>query len=286
MDIVLYALVAFLYGVLAVATPRPAAAIAMAGGAAGGMASHSAGATRALLAVALLAHGVLLQRTIFPSDAMVFGFAFALSAMFWLGVLIFWIEGLFFPIDAMRRLVLPPAAVAVLLPLVFGGVRVLPYAASLLFKFHFVIANAAYGLFVVAAVHAVLMLMAEQRLHTLRGGDAAGGAAWLDALPPLLTLERLLFRLIGTGFVLLTLTLVSGFVFTERLDEQLLRFDHKTVFAILSWLMFGGVLLVHRLSGWRGRGAARWVLASFAALVLAYVGSRFVFEVLLHRPVV
>jgi len=110
--------------------------------------------------------------------------------------------------------------------------------------------------------------------------------AWLDTLPPLLTLEKLLFRLISAGFVLLTLTLISGVAFNEQLVDKAFKLDHKTVFAILSWLMFGALLTARRVSGWRGRAALRWVLASFVALLLAYVGSRFVFEVLLHRAVV
>jgi len=95
-----------------------------------------------------------------------------------------------------------------------------------------------------------------------------------------------LFRLISAAFVLLTLTLVSGVLFSEQLLGRPLTFDHKTVFAVLSWVMFGGLLTARKVSGWRGRAALRWVLASFVALLLAYVGSRFVLEVLLHRPVV
>ncbi|ONA85801.1 cytochrome C assembly family protein [Burkholderia pseudomallei] len=299
MDIVLYALTVLLYGGLAVAGWRArrvgAARPLVASVPAVAHARESARrATRALartiLGAALLAHGVLLHMTIFPHDAMVFGFAFALSAMFWLGAGIYWIESFFFPLDGMRLLVLPLAGVASLLPLAFGGVRVLPYAAAPLFKVHFLIANIAYGLFAIAALHAVLMLMVERRLHALRHDglrDASGWVAgWLDTLPPLLTLEKLLFRLIGAGFVLLTLTLATGILFSEQIDARALKLDHKTVFAILSWLMFGGLLVAHKTSGWRGRGAARWVLASFVALLLAYVGSRFVLEVLLHRSVV
>jgi ABC-type uncharacterized transport system permease subunit len=172
---------------------------------------------------------------------------------------------------------------------------VLSYAADPLFKLHFLIANVAYGLFVIAALHAVLMLLVERRLHAMRGGGLARQSAasnngwlssWLDTLPPLLTLETLLFRLIGAGFVLLTLTLVSGMLFNEQLLDRALQLDHKTVFALLSWVMFGALLTARKVSGWRGRAALRWVLASFVALLLAYVGSRFVFEVLLHRPVV
>ena len=86
--------------------------------------------------------------------------------------------------------------------------------------------------------------------------------------------------------MLLTLTLVSGILFSEQLVDRALSLDHKTVFAILSWVMFGALLTARKISGWRGRAALRWVLASFVALLLAYVGSRFVFEVLLHRAVV
>jgi ABC-type uncharacterized transport system permease subunit len=305
MDIVLYALTALLYGGLAVAgwrehrhsALRPALESVPPVPAAAGSSSASgmSPAGRALLLVALLAHGVLLHTTIFPQNAMVFGFAFALSAMFWLGAGIYWIESFFFPLDGLRLLVLPLACAASLMPLAFNGTRVLPYSAAPMFKLHFLIANIAYGLFAIAALHAVLMLLVERRLHAMRGGalqrqNAAAGngwlSSWLDTLPPLLTLEKLLFRLIGAGFVLLTLTLLSGILFSEQLVDRALSLDHKTVFAILSWLMFGALLTARKVSGWRGRAALRWVLASFVALLLAYVGSRFVFEVLLHRPVV
>ncbi|MFX1761026.1 cytochrome c biogenesis protein CcsA [Paraburkholderia sp. A1RI-2L] len=330
MDIVLYALTVLLYGGLCAADWRalrrastaplfgsvpPVAVAAGAPGVAGAssVSSGSSGAShdgaprarsfgplsRALLFVALAAHGVLLHMTIFPAHEMVFGFAFALSAMFWLGAGIYWIESFFFALDGLRLLLLPLAAVAAILPLVFGGVRVLPYAAAPMFKLHFVIANVAYGLFAIAALHAVLMLAVERRLHALKGagfqrngGNRAGNRSagwlsnWIETLPPLLTMEKLLFRLIGAGFVLLTATLVSGIVFSEQLFDRPLSLDHKTVFAILSWLMFGSLLTARKISGWRGRAALRWVIASFVALLLAYVGSRFVFEVLLHRPIV
>ncbi|MFK4445270.1 ABC-type uncharacterized transport system permease subunit [Caballeronia udeis] len=318
MDIVLYALTALLYGGLAVAGWRahrntavePALAGMPAGGRlAGGMTAGTTGMAdsmrsgraskasgmsamgRVLLGVALFVHGLLLHTTIFPQNAMVFGFAFALSAMFWLGAGIYWIESFFFPLDGLRLLVLPLACVASIMPLIFGGVRVLSYAAAPMFKLHFLIANIAYGLFAIAALHAILMLMVEKRLQNMRGTStrhtsSSWVSSWLDTLPPLLTLEKLLFRLISAGFVLLTLTLISGVAFNEQLVDKAFKLDHKTVFAILSWLMFGALLTARRVSGWRGRAALRWVLASFVALLLAYVGSRFVFEVLLHRAVV
>lgn len=312
MHIVLYALTALLYGGLGAAAwhahrharaaaddgtggvwaAAPAGALAPSRGEA--LAAGTSPAGRALLFVALVVHGVLLHVTIFPADAMVFGFAFALSAMLWLGVGIYWIESFFFRLDGLRLLLMPLACVASLLPLAFGGVRVLPYAANPLFKFHFLLANVAYGLLTIAALHAILMLIVERRLHALRRATGRGAAikerdwlsSWLDTLPPLLTLEKLLFRLIAAGFVLLTLALVSGVWFSEQLIDRAVKFDHKTVFAFLSWVMFGALLVGRHWRGWRGRAALRWVLASFVALLLAYVGSRFVLEVLLHRAVV
>ncbi|MCY0388910.1 cytochrome c biogenesis protein CcsA [Robbsia sp. Bb-Pol-6] len=323
MIIVLYAVTALLYGGLSIAAwyayrRRPALDIAgvrpVASGGAGdtprrpslaaGRGGVSLPAARLVLLLALFAHGALLHATIFPADSMVFGFAFSLSAMLWLGAGIYLIESFFFPLEGLGLLVLPLAGVASLLPGVFGGVRVMSYAADPLFKVHFLIANVAYGLLTLAALHAFLMLLVERRLHASRQAVRAGtggvrGASlsvpdsgpswlggWLETLPPLLTMEKLLFRLISAGFVLLTLTLLSGFLFSEQLLDRLLRFDHKTVFAILSWFMFGGLVLGRRIYGWRGRAALRWVLASFLALLLAYVGSRFVLEVLLHRSVV
>lgn len=308
MIIVLYALTALLYGTLTASAWRARLRFADVPGEVLGIAPQSlAPRDRALLAAALVAHGALLELTIFPEGEMVYGFAFALSAMLWLGVLIYWIESLFFPLDGLRMLALPVAFVASVLPLLFGGVKVLPYSADVLFKLHFLVANVAYGLLALAAAHAALMLLVERRLHAVRSARvslarpdsrAALRAAtrdpsldhwasnWLDALPPLLTLEKLLFRLIWAGFIVLTLALASGILFSEQLFHKPLRFDHKTIFAVLSWVMFGAVLAGRMFYGWRGRTALRWVIASFVSLLLAYVGSRFVLEVLLHRSVV
>jgi ABC-type uncharacterized transport system permease subunit len=82
---------------------------------------------------------------------------------------------------------------------------------------------------------------------------------------------------------LLTLTLASGVLFSESLFGKALTFNHKTVFAFLSWIIFAYLLAGRHLRGWRGRKALRWTLAGFVALLLAYVGSRFVLEVILGR---
>ena len=120
------------------------------------------------------------------------------------------------------------------------------------------------------------MAVAERQLHRK-------GTLSFANLPPLLTLERLLFRVIGAAFIFLTLTLITGIAFSETLFGRAMRADHKTVFAILSWLTFGLLLAGRWLYGWRGRTALRWTLTGFVMLLLAYVGSRFVLEVILNR---
>jgi ABC-type uncharacterized transport system permease subunit len=106
---------------------------------------------------------------------------------------------------------------------------------------------------------------------------------FIRALPPLLEMEALLFRILLAAFILLTLTVLSGVFFSELLFNKPLTFTHKNVFAILSWLIFGGLLAGHHLRGWRGKKAVRWTLAGFFMLLLAYIGSKFVFEIILQR---
>jgi ABC-type uncharacterized transport system permease subunit len=96
-------------------------------------------------------------------------------------------------------------------------------------------------------------------------------------------MEARLFRLIGIGFVLLTLALLAGIMYTKTLFGTALRFDHKTIFVTISWFLFGILLIGRHLRGWRGRVALRWTLAGFITLMLAYIGRWFVIEVLLHR---
>ena len=230
--------------------------------------------------VPLALHGWLLYQGIFAAPELRFGFAQALSAMLWLAVLIYWIESRFLELEGMQAPILALAAVCAPLPALFPGLAGAPYTHSTEFRLHLVLAMVAYGMFTIAALHALLMTLMERRLH---GGALAGPLA---ALPPLLTMERLLFQIILAGFVFLTLTLATGIAFSETLFGRAMKFDHKTVFAVASWLIFAALLAGRYLYGWRGRVALRWTLVGFVALLLAYVGSRFVLEVILRRGLV
>ena len=136
----------------------------------------------------------------------------------------------------------------------------------------------AYSLFTIAALHAFMMSVVEKRLHHLEQASLGAG------LPPLLTMESVLFRLLGLGFVLLTLTLISGVFFSEEIFHKPAEFNHKTVFAVLAWLVYAILLGGRRLRGWRGKTAVRWTWAGFVMLLLAYIGTHFVLEIILHRP--
>jgi len=238
---------------------------------------------RIAILVALALHGWLLYEDLFRAEELRFGFATALSAMLWLTVLIYWFESLFLRLEGIQALVLGLAAICVPLPALFPGLVPPASARSIEFRVHTVLAVLAYGLFTMAALHALLMTVLERRLHRHASGTALVGP--LGALPPLLSMEVLLFRLIAVGFVLLTLTLATGIVYSETIFGQAAKFDHKTVFAIASWLIFAALLAGRYFYGWRGRVALRWTLAGFLTLLLAYVGSRFVLEVILQSSV-
>lgn len=227
--------------------------------------------------VALGVHAAALFGAMFSGNTMRIGVGDAISAILWLTVLIYWMGSLFYRLEGLQALIMPAAALATLLPAIFPAARPLPNTELVAFKLHLVISMLAYSLFTIASLHVLLMAMLERRLH--RGVLPAG----LQKLPPLLTMETLLFRIIWTGFVMLTLTLASGVLFSEELFGKAARLNHKTVFGFFSWLVFGALLFGRHFHGWRGRVAVRWTLAGFLLLVLAYLGSKFVLEVLLGR---
>lgn len=142
-------------------------------------------------------------------------------------------------------------------------------------QLHAALALLAYATLAVAAVLAVTLALQER---ALRRRDFRG---WLRAFPPLVQLESLLFRTITAGFALLTAAILTGVLFIEDLLAQ--HLVHKTVLSILSWLVFGGLLLGRRRYGWRGARAIRWTLVAMALLLLAYFGSKFVIEMVQGR---
>jgi ABC-type uncharacterized transport system permease subunit len=201
-----------------------------------------------------------------------FGFAPALSITLWLVLAVYQLESRFVPLPGARRALATLSAIVVILAWLFPG-QVHAQAASVWAPLHWLLGIASYGLFGVAVLHALLLNRAERlmRRTATPSAPAAQGV-------PLLRLERLTFRFVGAGFIVLSAAIVLGIWFSDHW-----RWDHKAVFSILGWLVFAGLLAGRRAFGWRGPKATRGVYTGAALLLLAYVGSRFVLEVVLHR---
>jgi ABC-type uncharacterized transport system permease subunit len=227
--------------------------------------------------LAIAGHAALVAQTVFAADGLDLSLPNALSAVAGLTALFAWLGTLSRALPGVAAVALPVAAIGALLPAAFPNPHRFSYSAEPWAALHIAVALVAYALLIVAALQALVLVGLEKRLH--RGLPERGG----EELPPLLTLESFLFRLVGAGYLLLTLTLASGVLFSEELFGKALTFTHKTVFSVLSWFVFGGVLYGRYRYGWRGRAALNGILAGSVLLLLAYVGSKFVLEVILHR---
>ena len=275
--IVFHLLAALAYAVLAVTLWRP-----LSGSSEEVTAGH---VRRVCLAGAIVLHGIGLKTSIMLPTSLHLGWALALSAAVWLGMLVFWVQSLLMRIDGLLLILLPACAVVTAMAALFPGGHHVAHAASDWLRIHLLIAFTAYGLITVAALQAMLMTALDRHLH--RPVEPAGTGSMLaralESMPPLLVQEVLLFRLIGTGFIVLTLTVITGAMVSLAFTNELVPMDHKTVFTLLSWFIFGGLLIGRYTRGWRGRIALRWTLVGFAFLLLAYTGSRFVLDVILQR---
>ncbi|TPG10635.1 inner membrane protein YpjD [Rhodanobacter glycinis] len=178
------------------------------------------------------------------------------------------------PVAALGVIVFPLTAILLAVDS-FGAPPTLPQSMDWQIKLHVTVALIAFGVLSIAAVLAILLAVQERALRHRQFGP------WLRALPPLTLTETLLFRLIGAGFVLLTLTLLTGALFVDNLFGQ--HLVHKTVLSIVAWLVFGILLYGRWRHGWRGQRAVNLTLTGMAVLLLAFFGSKAVLELILHR---
>lgn len=223
--------------------------------------------------LALMAHALTTWSQLYSPD----GFHFQLwpmtQAIFLVVNLIVVLSSLRRPVHNLFIILFPLATLVIGAALLFGknirtGVPIsLPLGSHILFSL------LAYSLFTIAAGQALLLAYQERHLKN----HSPGG--FLQRLPPLQTMEQLLFEVIWGGFILLSLALVSGLLFVQDFMAQHLA--HKTVFSVTAWLIYGILLWGRHRRGWRGQTAIRWTLGGFAALALAYWGSKIVLEVIL-----
>ena len=229
---------------------------------------------RLVLFAGWVLHGLMLAEGLLGEPPR-FGFAPALSTTAWLVLAVYAIESRLLPQLQAQWALAGLGAAAVLLAEIFPG-STYSHVASAWLPLHWALGIASYGLFAAAVAHGWLMQRSE---HAMRAGAQSAAGV------PLMTLERLTFRFVEAGFVLLSGTLLAGWLFAEYLYGPGLawKWNHKTIFSVLAWLAFAALLLGRARLGWRGLRAVRMLYVGSGLLLLGYAGSRFVLEVILNR---
>jgi ABC-type uncharacterized transport system permease subunit len=229
-----------------------------------------------LLTGALTLHAALLYTDLF-AGTLHLGLTNVAALIAWAVGLLYFMAVLRQPVESLGIFILPVAATTLLIEWLWPSRQLVLPEAGTAQTLHIVSSLLAYSLLSVAVVQSLVLGLQERALHHHRAGG------FLRNLPPLETMEILLFRMIAVGFVLLTLTLASGLMFSEQLFGKPLRWTHHVVLSLIAWGVFGALLAGRWRLGWRGRTAVRMTLIGFSLLVLGYFGSKFVLEVLLRR---
>ena len=228
---------------------------------------------RALLPAALLLHAAALAIQVFPGNGLQIGLGEAGSLLAWLSALMLWVFCLREPLHALGVVNYPFAGLCALLPLVSANSGNPVPQEDWHLALHILLSLLSAALLTLAAIHALAIAILDRVLHR------AGNIALARRLPPLQTMERLLFQLIFVGFFLLSLTLFGGMLIIPDLHGEHLA---QIVLTAAAWLIFGVLLWGRRRYGWRGRTAIRWALTGYFTLVAAYFGSKVVLEQIFH----
>lgn len=220
-----------------------------------------------------LLHLFTLRHELFTEAGINFGFENALSLLMFLMAAIIAVSALSKPVENLGIAVFPIAAFSVLLTLFLSSEHYVTQDADLRFEIHILSSIIAYSVLSIAAVHAILLYIQNEHLRNKHPGG------FIRTLPPLQTMESMLFQMIGLGFVLQSVSLFTGLFFLEDIFAQ--HLVHKTTLSVLAWLLFATLLWGRWQFGWRGRTAIRWTLGGFFSLLFAYLGSKLVLEVML-----
>jgi ABC-type uncharacterized transport system permease subunit len=228
-----------------------------------------------LILLGLVLHGALLYQNTVTQIGINLGVLNAFSLISWTILLLLLVSSLGKPVENLGIALLPLGTLAIGLEARYPSVHLVHDTASTGLTIHILVSLLAYSLFTLASVQAILLAIQDHHLHHRHPGG------FIRALPPLQTMEKLLFEMIGAGFVLLTLALISGFAFLEDMFAQHLA--HKTILSIIAWFVFGTLLWGRVKFGWRGQKALIWTLSGFVVLMLAYFGSKVVIELILNK---
>jgi len=229
-----------------------------------------------IAAFALLAHAIVLIHTIITSTGLNLGFYHALSLMSWVVALLVIIVTILKPVENLSLVFLPLTAIALLMEQLFPNDDILTETATIGLQLHILLSVTAYSMLTIAALQSIILAIQEAQLRKKHPGTVMG------ILPPLQTMEEILIQVLAIGFFLLSLSLATGLMFVRDIFAQ--HISHKTVLSIISWGVFGLLLWGRWSWGWRGKHLIRWTLSGFSLLVLAYFGTKIVYEFILHKP--
>jgi ABC-type uncharacterized transport system permease subunit len=225
------------------------------------------------LALAVNAWGIYSQ--IRTPEGYSFGFFQVAPLFFWAANLLIWASSFQKPLQSLWLFTLPLGIVVGVASLLYTANTASPLQLSPGIFSHVLLSLTAYSLMMAALFQALLLAYQNKQLRTKHPGG------WLRLLPPLQTMEALLFELLWAGEILLTLAIISGALFVEDMLAQ--HLSHKTVYSILAWITYAVLLWGRHTKGWRGAVAMRWTLTGFAFLLLAYFGSKLVLELILQK---
>lgn len=237
----------------------------------------------------LILHSYALQKMMFIQGELHFSVSIAFSLIMLLAMLLYYVENLkYTTLQSLQILILPLVLLSILSTIIFTSTKIITaYTNYSGFYLHFFSVMLAYSFLTLAAIHAVFMNFISTDLKININNNAFENqqlkALLFKNLPPLLTLEKILFDTILIGFVCLSFGLITGLFFSEELLGQPMNFNHKTIFGIISWITFGVLLLGRYIKGWRGKVAMKLTLTGFTFLILAYLGTHFVLEVILKK---
>lgn len=224
-----------------------------------------------IAATGIILHGLGAYHSVVQANDFRFGVFILPTLFFWVINLLVLISGLKKPLHSLFIFLFPLSVVAILSAQFSDSpVRALDPALVV----HIVLALLAYGLLTIATLQSLLLAFQN---YQLKHKHATGV---VQLLPPLQTMEGLMFELLWAGEGLLTLLIISGLLYTEDLVAQ--NQAHTMAFSVIAWLIYAVLLWGRYRQGWRGKMAVRWTLGGFAALMLAYFGTQLIYQVVLQ----
>ncbi|MEE8058480.1 MAG: cytochrome c biogenesis protein CcsA [Pseudomonadales bacterium] len=224
--------------------------------------------------IAVAAHSYSAMHTIYNGEHIDLGLFRISSLIFCFITAISLLSALRRPSINLLVVILPLAAVSIIVSSLSAPRHEMQNAINAGLFTHILSSILAYSLLTIAAVQAVTLALQNRHLkhHHI-------GSSILQALPPLQTMEQMLFELIWIGLGLLTLSLVSGVLFIDNIFAQ--HLVHKTFFSFSAWIIFAILLWGRHQLGWRGQTAIRWTLGGFVTLMVGYYGCKLVLEFIL-----